>query len=135
MIVLLALGLRVSWLGADWVLRFPFMHAIGGISVDRSASHGLVPQVIGRFEQQEQFILALSPEGSRKKVVPWRTGFYRIATGAGVPVLLASIDPQRKLIRIGPCFEPSGDYDADMDEQIRPFYAEYVDRYSKRFGI
>ena len=135
MVVLLALGARVSWLGADWVFRFPFMRAIGGIPVDRSAPRGLVPQVVDRFEERERFILALSPEGSRKKVAPWKTGFYRIAVGAGVPVLLVSIDQERKRIRIGPCFEPSGDYDADMDEKIRPFYAEYLDRYPERFGI
>lgn len=77
----------------------------------------------------------LSPEGSRKKVVPWKTGFYRIARGAGVLVLLVSIDQESKLIRIGPSFEPSGDYDADMEEKIKPFYTEYVDRYPERFGI
>jgi len=135
MVVLLALGLRVSWLGADWVVRFPFMRAIGGIPVDRSAPHGMVPQVVDRFEDRESFVLALSPEGSRKKVVPWKTGFYRIARGAGVPVFLVSIDHEVKLLRFGPTFEPSGDYDADMEEKIRPRYAEYLDRYPDRFGI
>ncbi len=68
-------------------------------------------------------------------MVPWKTGFYRIATGAGVPIMLASIDPEKKTLRFGPTFEPSGDYDADMENEIRPFYAEYLDRYPERFGI
>ncbi len=110
MVALLAIGVRVSWFGIDWVVRYPFMKRLGGISVDRAASQGLVPRAIVEFERHSKYILGLSPEGSRKKVVPWKTGFYRIAVGAQVPLLLASIDPQKKLIRVGPMIQPTGDY-------------------------
>ena len=135
MMAILALGVRVSWLGADWVFRFPFMRAIGGIPVDRSVRQGMVPQAIRRFAERPKLILALTPEGSRKKVVPWKTGFYHIAAGAGVPVLMVSIDLENKLLRFGPSFEPSGDYEADMETKIEPFYADLVDRFPERFGI
>jgi 1-acyl-sn-glycerol-3-phosphate acyltransferase len=135
MIAILALGIRVSWLGVDWVVRYPFMRSFGGIPVDRSAPREIVPRAIERFRTHTRHILALSPEGSRRKVVPWKTGFYRIAAGAGVPLVLAAIDPQRKLITIGPEVVPSGDYEADMEEKIRPFYAGYVERYPDQFGL
>lgn len=135
MVTLLALGVRISWLGVDWLFRYPFMRAIGGIPVDRAASGGLVPQAVAKFRSRPQFVLGLSPEGSRKRVVPWRTGFYHIAVGAGVPIVLVALDPQKRRIQIGPTIEPSGDYEADMTATIRPFYAELAERYADRFGF
>ena len=132
---ILALGVRVSWMGADWVFRVPGMRAVGGIPVDRSRRHGAVPREIERFKELATYILGILPEGSRKRVGRWKTGFYHIATGAGVPVLLIAIDHQHKRVRLGPCFEPSGDYEADMETIIRPFYAEYADRYADRFEL
>ncbi len=131
----LALGVRVSWLGADWVFRFPLMRAVGGIPVDRSVQRGMVPQIVERFAERTHCIVCVLPEGSRKKVVRWRTGFYHIATGAEVPVLLIAIDHQQKRVRLGPCIEPSGDLEADMEEKIRPFYFEYAERYADRFTL
>ena len=135
MVVLMAVGVRVSWLGVDWLFRYPLMRRIGGIPVERNVALGLVPEIIDRFRSRRQYLLGLSPEGSRQRVVPWKTGFYRIATGAGVPIVMVSIDPQARRIVAGPSFEPSGDYDADMEAYIRPFYAEFVDKYPERFGI
>ncbi len=129
-----ALGVRVSWLGADWVLRFPLMRWLGGISVDRSRSQGLVGSCIEEFKTQEQLILGLSPEGSRKKVVPWKAGFYHIANGAQVPILLVAIDRQNKLMRFGPSLFPSGDFEADM-AKIRPVFAEFLEQYPDQFGM
>ncbi len=134
-VALTAMGVRASWLGVDWMFRYPMMHKMGGLPVNRGAGLGVVAQSIERFKSQSRYILVLSPEGSRKKVVPWKTGFYRIAVGAGVPILLCVFDPQTKRIIAGPTFEPSGDYEADMDQHIRPVYAEYVDKYPDNFGI
>ena len=135
MVTLLALGVRASWLGVDWIFRYPMMRVIGGIPVDRSKGGGIVRHAIREFGRREHYILGLSPEGSRKKVVPWKTGFYRIATGAKVPLLLCSFDQGKKTIHLGTLFEPSGDYEADMEQHIRPFYAEYVERYPDNFGM
>lgn len=135
MVTLVALGVRASWLGVDWIFRYPLMSKIGGIPVDRSAGQGIVRRAIREFARRQHYILGLSPEGSRKKVVPWKTGYYRIATGAGVPLLLVSFDQRRKTIHLGDFFEPSGDYQADMDSRIRPFYAEFSERYPDNFGM
>jgi 1-acyl-sn-glycerol-3-phosphate acyltransferase len=132
---LLGIGIRVSWLGVDWMFRYPMMRKLGGIPVDRQARLGVVPQSIERFKNSRQYILGLSPEGSRKKVVPWKTGFYHIAVGAGVPILMVTVDQQEKRIGIGPTFEPSGDYQADMKQHIRPVYAPFADQYPDHFGL
>ena len=132
---LLGMGVRVSWLGVDWMFRYPLMQKLGGIPVDRKARLGVVPQSIQRFKDSHQHILGLSPEGSRKKVVPWKTGFYHIAVGAEVPILMVRVDQKAKRIDVGPTFAPSGDYQADMDKHIRPIYAEFADKYPDRFGI
>ncbi len=130
-----ALGLRISWMGADWVVRFPFMSYLGGIPVDRSQPHGLVAQSIEQFRSRANLWLAIAPEGSRKKVVPWKSGFYRIAVGAGVPIFLVGMDLKNRVLRLGPEVGLSGDYEADMEERIQPFFARYVDDCPDRFGM
>lgn len=128
------LGLNVSWLGIDWVVRYPLMRRLGGVSVDRGQAQGLVGAAIEQYRTHDRFMLALAPEGSRKKVVPWKAGFYHIACGADVPILLVVLDRRNKLLRFGPTITPSGDFEADM-EMIRPVYAEFVEQYPDRFGI
>ncbi len=135
LMALVAIGIRGSWMGADWIFRIPLMRKIGGVPIDRQARLGVVAQTIESYKNRRQFALALFPEGSRKKVVPWKTGFYRIAVGAEVPILLVVVDQQAKRMTIGPTFEPCGDYQADMDEHIRPVYARFADQYPDQFGI
>ena len=131
MVVMQALGIRVSWLGADWIFRFPLIRALGGIPVNRSKPQGLVGQTIEHFREHSQLMLALSPEGSRKKV-RWKKGFHRIATGAGVPVLPVALDFRERLILFGEAFEPVGNFEAVM-AHLRPFYAKYVAKYPENF--
>ncbi len=134
MLAIFALGIEVSWLGIDWVVRYPLMRRLGGVAVDPTHAQGLVAQVVENFQARDKFILGLAPEGSRKKVVPWKAGFYHIARGAGVPILAVAIDHRNKLLRFGPTIFPSGDFAADM-ERIRRVYAEFLEQYSDRFGM
>lgn len=134
MFAILALGIDIRWMGIYWVVRLPLMRRLGGVSVDPKRSQGLVAAAIEQFRTRDRFFLALSPEGSRRKVVPWREGFYHIAQGAQVPILMATIDHPRKQLRLGPEIFPSGDYAADM-EKIREVYAEFLDHHPDRFGM
>jgi 1-acyl-sn-glycerol-3-phosphate acyltransferase len=77
--------------------------------------------------------MVIAPEGTRSKSDRWRTGFYHIANGAGVPISLAFMDYGRKVVGFGPIFTPTGDAEADM-EVIRDFYATVVPRDSEKFG-
>ena len=134
-LTMFALGVRVSWLGVDWLFRYPFMRALGGIPVDRSRPQGLVAQIVETLATREQYILGVLPEGSRRKVVPWKSGFYRIAHGAGVTILPVVVDQREKTIRFEPSFLPSGDYEADMAQKLRPLYARYLEQYPDQFGM
>ena len=88
------------------------------MNVDRLSPLG-IGQMCGQQPQHLQ--LAIAPEGTRFRADRWKTGFYRIAEGAGVPIALVSIDYTRKIMGIGGTFTPSGDIEADM-EHIRAFY-------------
>lgn len=115
----LALGLRVLFLGKDTLFRFPLgvvMRWLGGIPVDRDSSHDVVNYVVAQFARRERLILGLAPEGTRKRVQRWRTGFYHIAHGAGVPIVPVALDWGAHLVRIGAPFVTTGDVDADVRE-------------------
>ena len=112
------LGLKISWLGKQAIFRKPFggiLRWLGGIPIDRSSSHGVVDTMINQFKSMDKLILALAPEGTRKKVEKWKTGFYHIATGADVPILMAGIDYKNKNITFGPLVYPSGNLNADVE--------------------
>jgi 1-acyl-sn-glycerol-3-phosphate acyltransferase len=97
------------------------MRWLGGIPVDRSARTNLVAQVVERFADVDRLFLVIPPSGTRHKAAHWKSGFYHIARGAGVPILCTFLDYTRKVGGIGLTIMPSGDVPADMDK-IRAFY-------------
>lgn len=112
-----ALGIRISWMGKHtFVDGFgkPLWRWLGGISVDRRASHGVVGGMIDAFNQREQLLLGITPEGTRRGVKQWHSGFYHIAVGANVPILPVAFDYGRKEVRIFDPFWPTGDQEADI---------------------
>jgi 1-acyl-sn-glycerol-3-phosphate acyltransferase len=115
---------KIYWLGKESLFRRPlkgFFKWLGGIPIDRSKSKNVVAQSIQQFHQNEKLILTIAPEGTRSRVKKWKTGFYHIAKGANVPIVLGFLDYQRKTGGIGPVIYPTGNVDADM-ETIRAFY-------------
>jgi 1-acyl-sn-glycerol-3-phosphate acyltransferase len=114
----LALGLNANWLGKHTLFRGPvgtIMGWLGGIPVDRTSSHDVVAQCVAQFAARDRMVLGLAPEGTRKAVERWRTGFYHIARGAHVPIIPVAFDWSRHAIMIGAATMPTGDIDADMD--------------------
>lgn len=112
-----ALRLDASWLGKHTLFKPPLgwaMHRWGGIPVDRNASHDVVSQTIAAFAARDQVFLVITPEGTRRKVSRWKTGFWHIARGAGVPILPIVFDWSTKVIRAQPVFMPGTDVDADV---------------------
>ncbi len=112
-----------------------FFRLMGSISIDRSQSHNFVEQVVQVFNERDRLLIALAPEGTRKKTGYWRTGFYHIALGAGVPVLMIGTDYKRKRLRLGPVLHPTGDIESDF-EIIREFYTsdEVNPKYPEKMG-
>jgi 1-acyl-sn-glycerol-3-phosphate acyltransferase len=91
----LALGLDVRWFGKHTLFRGAlgaFMRAMGGMPIDRSGSHDVVKEIVEEFRRAGRLVIGIAPEGTRKRVERWRTGFYHIAHGAGVPVVPVALD-------------------------------------------
>lgn len=112
-----ALGIRAHFMAKTSLFRWPFgglMRAVGGVPVDRSAAGDMVAQMIAEFAARDEFVLTIAPEGTRGAVEKWRTGFYRIAHGAGVPIVCGFMDYPKRLSGLGPVIIPTGDYAADM---------------------
>jgi 1-acyl-sn-glycerol-3-phosphate acyltransferase len=134
--IAVASRLHPSWLGKHVLFRPPFgglLRLIGGISVDRRARNNAVEQVIQVFPKRERLALAITPEGTRKKTAYWKTGFYYIALGAQVPILLAFLDYRRKIGGFGPLITPSGDIEADM-RIMRDFFTPISGKYPEQAG-
>lgn len=116
---------HVKYLGKDSLFRGPFgfiFRRLGGFPVNRSEKHNMVEQVVQLFNSNERFVLALSPEGTRKKVDRLRTGFYHIARHAGVPIVMIGMDFTKKELSIAEPFLTSTNEAADF-ERILTFYA------------
>ena len=124
LLIAFALRAHIHWMGKEAIFSRPFKGLfkwLGGIPVRRSQSHNLVAQSIQQFNRNENLILTIAPAGTRKRVIRWKTGFYHIAAGAGVPIVLGFLDYRRKAGGIGPIVYPTGDMAADM-ETIQAFY-------------
>ena len=118
----------------DAAFRWPFggfFKWLGGIPIDRSKASGVVEQSIQAFEENDELVMVVPPAGTRSKVRRWNTGFYHIAAGAGVPIVLGFLDYGRKVGGVGPVVEPSGDIDADL-KLIRSFYAGITAKYPEK---
>jgi 1-acyl-sn-glycerol-3-phosphate acyltransferase len=114
-------GIPVRFWGKDSLFQVPlfgyWMRYVGGIPVDRMSKHGLIQSTVAQMQAVPQaglFWLALAPEGTRKKIPGWRSGFYRVACEAGVPLCIAYFDYPRKIVGVDYFFMPTGDEALDM---------------------
>jgi len=132
--VALHLQVRLRWMGKDTLFKGSFgwfMRLLGGIPIDRAKANNVVAQMIEIYNGAERLAVAIPPEGTRAKVRYWKTGFYNIAHGAGVPIALGFLDYKRKVGGIGMTLATTGDYDADL-EIIKKFYAGVTGKYVAR---
>lgn len=115
--VIFTLRANVKFMGKAELFRPPFgwfFYYCGGVPVDRKKSTGLVEQMVEACNKAEHFILTIAPEGTRHHVSEWKRGFYRIAKGAGIPIVLAVVDGKKREVRIGQMYPPTEDVEADM---------------------
>jgi len=112
-------GLKIKFIGKKELfnpITSFFFKFLGGIPVDRSKNTNLVDEVVNLFNQNEIQILAIAPEGTRKKVKKWKSGFYYIALNANLPILMVSFDYIKKEVKINKKFYPTGDINKDFIE-------------------
>jgi len=122
-----ALGVDISFMAKRELFRWPLgglLRKLGGVPIERTAATDVVGQMVARFHASERLWLGIEPEGTRKAVSRWKSGFWHIARRAGVPVLPGYFDYPRKVIGLGPLFHPTEDKDADI-AALRAFYAPF----------
>jgi 1-acyl-sn-glycerol-3-phosphate acyltransferase len=125
------LGVRPSWLGKRELFQGPLgwvLRRLGGIPVDRAVRGNVVQEAIARLDSTERLFLVIPPSGTRSRARHWKSGFYHVARGAGVPILCAFLDYGRRTGGIGPVLSPTGNVPADM-ERLREFYGGITGRY------
>jgi len=112
-----AMGFHSNYLGKDSLFKPPFgffFKAIGGIPVDRSRHLNMVDQVVAEVKKRNKFGLAITPEGTRRKVEKWKTGFYFISWKACIPIIPVQMDWEHRMVRFLDPFYPSGDLSKDL---------------------
>ena len=127
LLVKVAIGADVRFMGKQELFRTPLggtLRALGGIPIDRGATKGVVEQLVEEFAQRDALWLGVAPEGTRKAVARWKSGFWHIAHGAGVPILPVAFHYPTKTIVIGAPMTTSDDMAADVT-RLRAFYAPF----------
>ena len=112
-----AVGIQFRWLAKDSLFRGPMgalMRYWGGVAIDRSSPQGAIRRLAQTMHAADWFWLAITPEGTRSYRPHWKSGFYRIALAADVPVLLVSLDYGKKVIDVTRTLTMTGDEAADM---------------------
>lgn len=125
---------NLRWLGKHTLFKPPIgflFRFAGGLPIDRSGSLGKVKQSVDIMNRSQAMVLAVPPEGSRKNVSYWKTGFYYIAAGASVPIVLGYLDYSRKRTGVGPAIVPTGDLEMDMG-MISAFYGPMVGKHPRK---
>ena len=126
----IGLGLDIRILGKRELFWWPLgvlLRALGVIAIGRSRSTGVVEQVAAMIQGAERFWFGLAPEGTRRRVEHWKSGFLKVARAADVPVLPVYFHYPDRVIGIGPLFHPGDDADADM-RRIREWYRPWQGR-------
>jgi 1-acyl-sn-glycerol-3-phosphate acyltransferase len=137
MAALLLMRVKVNYLAKKELFKFHLgiiMRYFGGISVDRSKNTRMVDSMTNEFKLHDSLILLVPPEGTRGYVKEWKSGFYYVALGAGVPIGLGYLDYARKEAGIAKLFYPSGDFTKDLEE-IKSFYRGIAARHPEKSSV
>ncbi len=136
LMVAFVLKLHIYWMGKEQLFRPPFrglMRWLGGIPVRREQSSNLVAASVAAIQAATGPLqLIVPPEGTRSNTRYWKTGFYYIAVGAQVPIVMAYMDYRKKISGLGPVFETTGNIGADM-ATIKAFYAPFTGKNATQF--
>lgn len=131
LLVKVAVGADISFMGKRELFRGPLgwlLRHLGGIPIERSAAHGVVEQMAAKFAAAPKLWLGIAPEGTRKRVAKWKSGFWHIARDARVPIFPIAFDYATRSIVLGPPLEPSDDLESDL-AKLRAWYAPFRGKY------
>jgi 1-acyl-sn-glycerol-3-phosphate acyltransferase len=128
------LGITPHFMAKSSLFRWPFTNFLldmGGVQVDRSSKQNYVQQMIDEFGKRDEFMLTIAPEGTRSSVGTWKTGFYHIAMGAKVPIVIGMMDYATRTGGLGAAIWPTGDYAADM-AKVAEYYRKVTPKYPSK---
>ncbi|MGB3074971.1 MAG: 1-acyl-sn-glycerol-3-phosphate acyltransferase [Chitinophagales bacterium] len=131
------LGFDAKYLAKKELFKWPLKNMfvrLGGVPVDRGKHNGMVEAMIDYLNSNEKAIVVFPPEGTRKRTSRWKKGFYHVALGANVPIIMAYIDFKQKKAGMGPYFTPSGDIKADF-KIIADFYKDITACHPEKFAL
>ena len=135
MLVMMALNLQINWIAKESMFRFPFKRLLlklGGVPINRAAAGGVVDATVKALKEAEKLIIVIAPEGTRSPAPEWKSGFHRIARGAGVPFVLGNLDYEKKILTLGPTMHPGDDAAADI-RWIRSQYTNARPKHPERW--
>jgi 1-acyl-sn-glycerol-3-phosphate acyltransferase len=135
--VFYALGVPVRFLAKESLFRPPLgwlMRASGGIAVNRAQRNNLVDSMIALFQRREHLILMIPVEGTRSYVKEWRSGFYHVAQGAKVPIVLGFLDYKKKEAGFHALFYPTGEYATDVQE-LQKIYRQFTPKHPTQYSL
>lgn len=135
--VFFKLKLPVRYLAKKELFRWPIKSTLvnfGGIPVQRKLNTNMVDTMIEMFENTNELMLLIPAEGTRSKVTKWKTGFYNVALGANVPILLGYLDYKNKIAGFGPLLHMTGDKQKDANS-IKDFYRNIQGKYPENFDV
>jgi len=127
------IDIKTNFVGKKELFAWPFgyyFRAVGGVPLNRSKNENKVEAIAKEFNKQEEFRITFAPEGTRKKVEQWRTGFYYIAKAAKVPIIMFTLDFKNKSNTISEPFYPTDDVIADF-KFMRAFYKGVIGKKPK----
>jgi len=126
-------GTKINYIGKASLFKWPYgflFRWLGGAPVDRSKSTNKVQGIVDVFNSKDQFILGMSPEGTRQKVSKWKTGFYYIAKGANVPIVMATLDFKHKQVKISNPYYLTNDMEADF-KNLHSYFDGIIGKHQK----
>lgn len=112
-----------------WLLKY-----VGGIPIDRSKPGNRVEQAAAMITEHDPIYLAITPEGTRKRVDNWKKGFYYIALKADVPIVFSYLDYGKKEVGIGPILDVTGDFETDF-KKIEDYYRGMIGKHPELFNL
>ncbi len=127
----------VRFLAKQSLFKFPMgvlMRLSGGIPVDRAQRNNLVDSMIHLFQSQEQLVLMIPVEGTRSYAQQWKSGFYHVATGSGVPIVLGFLDYAKKEAGFHSLYFPTGNYELDLAE-LQTIYRQFTPKHPEKYSL
>ena len=130
-------GIPADFIGKASLFKPPFgfiFRALGGVPVDRTKSTNKVDAIVDVFNNREQFVLGMSPEGTRKRIDQWKSGFYYIAKGANVPIIMTTLDFGNKEVKISKPFYTTDNKEADF-KFIQDYFKSVKGKIPENFNL